>query len=950
MKINRLEHTKRLYPHFYDKTNESNFTKHLKVVGNPQLDIRHKLKTIEWSRILEKPLQIWREQTEPNIYDMHFKVIMPYLKEINVYKNPIINANEEVVGFEKVDNPEDLDENGEQIGRAIHKTFEYEDRVRTYEKVLSNLQSNSMIPKDTYVLEIFTWDDYHFLKGYPENDYTVMEDNVLEWRYNETFLSITLEEISYSKYLTFRVHKDRIRKITIYKNENPFITHEFDVERIGSTKSTDFSYTYFDDAITNEETYLVGNFDSYYELEDEDANNVKRYYVDTGKDEYVFRLPLTSDDFDKNGIIKDTYDLKVTTFEKRHHCRQEYDKVYSKRYCGYDERLNDCFDHDYSLDMIGRLLNIHRFHFYHVYEEDEYHFSRTYPPYNDRATEDDYHYMKRIQYYISNYNHIVFPVLEFWKYYHTFTTIHSRKRIIGEMDYAYFNTNDDLICSDDIVVLDREFLDNNVDVEHYDVVVSLPNPSENTLDLLYVIYDDGKYDGYKTVKQEDDYVFIKVVDDIPYTLKEFDFEHLNEETITEYSINKATRSKGDGLQVTRGDKTWYEATVVNDVYVVPSTDYRLRYAIKDELNVEYLENNTGMVDYLFVNTLPTPSEQTLNKLYVVWDNYDGYVAYKTVSADENNDAILEYSFEKVVGNIPYINGNATIRLICYNRRGIELRTTPIIPTSTNDLTRNYTITTGYTYIDTPITIPSDTVSIKLVLESNNDFSFTDVSFERMTVVNFDNYYMTTDTDYNSNVYELHIDYDDLPANLRIGGDRFNILFNRSLPLTKKGYFLVDINEEADTLIEASTNTSIFLDNFLTIEQRNGEIGENNDYNETIDDYINPNSRYVLKYTAQSENITPAYDEGSFIPTITGDELVITTISYFKSDNTEIDVEEMKQKIYSDVESHITHRFTTPEETSYIIINISSQIDASISNIQLGRLEELSDEELYENSD
>ena len=61
-----------------------------------------------------------------------------------------------------------------------------------------------MIPRTNYLLEIYTWDDYHFLKGYPENDYTVKEDNVLTYRYNESFLSISIEEISYTKYLTFQ--------------------------------------------------------------------------------------------------------------------------------------------------------------------------------------------------------------------------------------------------------------------------------------------------------------------------------------------------------------------------------------------------------------------------------------------------------------------------------------------------------------------------------------------------------------------------------------------------------------------------------------------------------------------------------------------------------------------------------------------------------------------------
>ena len=337
----------------------------MKVVGEPQWNIMHKLKTIEWSRILEKPLQIWKEQTQSYVYDMHFKVIVPYLKQVNIYKNPVISVDEEVVGYGELCSTE---------------SFEYDENVRLYEKVLSDLTSSHRIPKDTFILEIYTWDDYHFLKGYPEKDYTVKEDNILDWRYNESFLSIDIEEISYTKYLTFRAHKDKIKQIRIFKNDSLLLNELFDMDIIANSKSTDLSYYYSDDDFTNENTYLQSDFHSYFEVEDAEHNNVKIYVVDTNVNEYVFRLALSDDDFD-DGVLKDTYDLEVTTFEKRYRCRQEYDKVYSKRYSGYDGQLNDCFDHDYSLDMIGRLLNVHRFRFYQVYRADDYYLSRTYPTY-----------------------------------------------------------------------------------------------------------------------------------------------------------------------------------------------------------------------------------------------------------------------------------------------------------------------------------------------------------------------------------------------------------------------------------------------------------------------------------------------------------------------------------------------------------------------------------------
>lgn len=791
MKINRLNHTKSLFPHFYDKTDDSNFTKHLKVVGKSQYDIRHKLKTIEWSRILEKPLQIWKEQTESYVYDMHFKVVMPYLKEVNIYKNPIISADEEVISYEEL---------------CSSESFDYENRVKLYEKVLPNLQTpiygydddnnplRHRIPNDTFLLEVYTWDDYHFLKGFPENDYTVKDDNILQYRYNETFLSINVEEISYTKYLTFRVHKDKIKQIRIYKNDDVFMTLLFDLNLIGNSNSTDFSYTYFDYDYTNENTYLQSAFGSYFEIEDMEHNHVLVYFDDTSLDEYVFRLPLSDSDFDENGIVKDIYDLEVTTFEKRYRCRHEYDRIYSKRYCGYDEQLNDCFDHDYSLDMIGRLLNIHRFRFYQIYEMSDKYLSRTYPTYNNRSTEDDYHYMKRMQFYISNYNHIVFPVLEFWKYYHTMATIESRKRIIGEMDYAYLRTE----------------------------------------------FDD-------------------CIGDYEYIEEEFDSE-----TVVEYSINKATIIEGVGGFVDLGD-TWYESTIVKDVYVVPNVEYRLRY-------------------------------------------------------------------------VAYDNGvDVTPRMICYNRGGVELRTTPIIV----DSNKNSTEDSEYT--EAIINIPEDTVSIKLVLESNSSFSFKNVTFERMTVVNFDNYYMGTETDYNPNVYDLYVVYEDLPSNLRIGGDRFDILFKRSLPLTKKGFFFMDVNEEETNSIEIDTGIELYYHNILGSNTRGG-IDANSDYDLDVVDYIVGDNVYELAFTVESDDVETIYDsEEEYVPIVSDDELVLTTITYYGDEEVE---EIMEHKLYVDTPTRVTHEFTTPMGTTHIHINISSNTNAELSNIRLGRLDEMTEEEVY----
>ena len=369
-----------------------------------------------------------------------------------------------------------------------------------------------------------------------------------------------------------------------------------------------------------------------------------------------------------------------------------------------------------------------------------------------------------------------------------------------------------------------------------------------------------------------DYAYFRTLDSDDYICSDdviLDEESFDDETIIEYSVNKATLLKGSSSYVNLGDG-WYEATIVKDVYVVPSTDYHLKYTIS-----------------------------------------------------ENSE-------------------NVTIRLICYNRQKTELRTIPI--TLKNEEYAENTV-------DTTITIPDDTVSIKLILESNSSFEFEKVSFERMKVVNFDNYYMGTDTDYNSNVYELFANYEDFPKNLRIGGDRFDILFKRSLPITKKGFFLVNINEEQHNDIKINTDLELYAYNILEPNDRTATINENNTYEITIEDLIIGNGDYELSFKVQSDEVETVYDnENEYLPVIDNDELVTTIITYYYvEDNNppiEIGYDNMEQKIYADQKTHITHNFTAPLQTSYFTINISSNTDTEISEIRLSRLDELRDEEMY----
>lgn len=102
-------------------------------------------------------------------------------------------------------------------------------------------------------------------------------------------------------------------------------------------------------------------------------------------------------------IPNDTFSMYVETYD-------EYSL--SKGFPENDEQLGDEYDHDYSIDRFGRLNNIFRKNY--IATED---YANTEPPYNNRLTEDDYHYLNRIINYNLRLHNTPLPVLELWKEY-----------------------------------------------------------------------------------------------------------------------------------------------------------------------------------------------------------------------------------------------------------------------------------------------------------------------------------------------------------------------------------------------------------------------------------------------------------------------------------------------------------------------------------------------------
>ena len=924
MEWNMLEESKRLFPHWLDKTDDSNFTKHLKILNKQQTDIRHKLKTIEWSRLLKKPLQIHKVQTEPHKWKMEFEVDVKRLKKVNIYKNPIIVDNEVVNSLNVINgyyyegqfyknhskeitnlrsnvseedgsyNESEINVSDKYVNLIIpiedsfyydlisNKYFKYSDgefneeyesnvvptslvhsesfidnyshyfrhilydnninevvinkfvvddennqKYKTilnypnsenngkYELTLStgndvprlyyNVNDDSyyvyedddfvevdddkivwiegdrvervdidndggyyyifldskgvtssriplieredispIISNDRYVIEVYTWDDFHFLKGFPEIDFIDYNNNNIIDSNERTYdnLNITLEKINDRDYLTFRVHQYGIKLVEIFKDDKPIHRADFVVEKLGYTNSqinSNFAHIY---NYNDNEVY-------YPYLKDTDS--LEEVILD--KDEYVWRLKLEDSDkiFDENGNwnyeLMNKYDLKVTYYDSLHPNNSEYDKILRKSYV-YEDSI---FYHDVSLDMLGSLFNVHRY----VFRQ---------PSLDDDELID--HYQKRLMYYINNYNKCYFPVLELWKYFHITSELVNRKVILSEQNYSYLRTldaeenqyinelgknklesfylNDEYISEEEEKNLKKPKVKSIIDPEDY----------LNSIDGILVDENNNYIKDVEGNFVRTDYVY-SVVEDSRTGEKTYYIEYENASRVFDWYCAEL-----DGED--------YQIKLTKSLRIVPNTKYQLRFCVKEypnedlNLRILYKDRNDNVIE---VDEY-TPTREDYNEI------------------DEYNELVYT-DYEKEWG--------ISCEYICTNF-------------VTLDVAQN----------------------IELILESKDNFKISDVTLQRVTINHFDSEYMRTSTDYNSCVYDLYADYTKIPSNIRYNNlNIFNEILNRSLPITKIGYFNF-IYEEDNISNEMilDTETNIYVGNLLdfdVLEQEDNAI-------------------------------------------------------------------------------------------------------------------------------
>lgn len=190
--------------------------------------------------------------------------------------------------------------------------------------------------------------------------------------------------------------------------------------------------------------HKIQNIEHYYTINvDIFLDNIKKFsfYKDIGNRsellfEKEFELGINEylysfDDKSKNLIPEDKFFVIVETYD-------EY--LFVKGFPENDDELGDIYDHDNSLDVLGGNLNVPRKKYVPVSDNQLY---RTEPPFNNKLTEDDYHYQNRIIKYVNEFEKSFLPILDIWKFYSLNTVAQNRHHLLSKQNISFMRDDED---------------------------------------------------------------------------------------------------------------------------------------------------------------------------------------------------------------------------------------------------------------------------------------------------------------------------------------------------------------------------------------------------------------------------------------------------------------------------------------------------------------------------
>ena len=143
----RLQEYLDQYPQFLDKSPDSNFTRQTMVYNKQRKELLQQCNNLRLSQDLNRPLQIQKIQNQPGLAVFNFYVYIENIKEVKIEQYNKENT----------------------MTVLVDETFTKEN-VNNYSYSTTLTSTSEIIPYSNFKLIVDTYDEYHYEKGYPENN------------------------------------------------------------------------------------------------------------------------------------------------------------------------------------------------------------------------------------------------------------------------------------------------------------------------------------------------------------------------------------------------------------------------------------------------------------------------------------------------------------------------------------------------------------------------------------------------------------------------------------------------------------------------------------------------------------------------------------------------------------------------------------------------------------
>ena len=396
------------FPYFLDKSSSSNFYKSQDVTNRRFQDVYNELFKVYESFHLNKRLLIWKDQNDKYDYVINFVATVPHLKRVRLYKNNT---------------------------RIYSQSFAYEDNIDNFEYSYTyeapdykcNFHNDTFFNyANRLIIDGKTLTNKDEVQGYYLIDELGTATNLEEClQFNPPYTIIAhISNYTSGTYIQIynTVENLRVPLSTLSPDKEDFVV---------IIKVTKGKVEYYVDGVLRDDLTWKGSLGTARIFLRVDPNSSVTY-----EDIFVCHtadVPGEYLDFDyslrENIIPKDKFKIEVET----------HDEIIDiKGFPENDTIKGDIYDHDVSLDEIGALLNIPRKTYLTDIPVDLYEYTE--PPFNDRGSEDDYHYMTRMLEYMVKLHHVHPVVLEIWKLYGIEADMLNRERFLIKMfDEDYHN-------------------------------------------------------------------------------------------------------------------------------------------------------------------------------------------------------------------------------------------------------------------------------------------------------------------------------------------------------------------------------------------------------------------------------------------------------------------------------------------------------------------------------